>query len=158
MSACAPGTPDEDSWRIDAQRAVSDASSAVQTVALALRQSDRGRVFDRYLEGLAPLVDRGAQLPHVPDDVVPAYHLFFVLLPDAERRPEVMGALKERGINTTFHYVPLHNSEGGRRFARRETDCPVTIEVSSRLIRLPFYNNLTEADQDRVIEALLELV
>ncbi len=49
-AGCAPGTPDGDSWRIDAQRAVSDASSAVQTAELALRQHDRGRVFDRYLQ------------------------------------------------------------------------------------------------------------
>jgi hypothetical protein len=49
-TGCAPGTPDGDSWRIDAQRAVSDASSAVQTAELALRQHGRGRVFDRYLQ------------------------------------------------------------------------------------------------------------
>ena len=54
-AGCAPGTPDDDSWRIDAQRAVSDASSAVQTAELALRQHARGRVFDRYLQ--AVLVD-----------------------------------------------------------------------------------------------------
>jgi len=47
---CAPGTPDGDSWRIDAQRAVSDASSAVQSAELALNQSSEDRVFDRYLQ------------------------------------------------------------------------------------------------------------
>src|SRR3954453_20595430 len=47
---CAPGTPDDDSWRIDAQRAVSNAASAVLTAELALRQSERGRGFDRYLQ------------------------------------------------------------------------------------------------------------
>ena len=50
VTACAPGTPDGDSWRIDAQRSVSDASSAVQTAELALRQNRRGHVFDRYLQ------------------------------------------------------------------------------------------------------------
>jgi hypothetical protein len=49
-TGCSPGTPDADSWRIDAQRAVSDASSAVLTAELALRQSVKGRVFDRYLQ------------------------------------------------------------------------------------------------------------
>ena len=49
-TACAPGTPDADSWRIDAQRAVSEASSAVLTAELALRQNVRGRVFDHYLQ------------------------------------------------------------------------------------------------------------
>jgi dTDP-4-amino-4,6-dideoxygalactose transaminase len=156
------GQVDKYSWRDNGSSfGLSDVLAAYlvgQLEQAKVIQGKRKQVFERYLEGLAPLVERGAQLPHVPDDVDPAYHLFFVLLPDAERRPEIMGALKDRGINTTFHYVPLHNSEGGRRFALRDTDCPVTIEVSSRLIRLPFYNNLTETDQDRVIEALLELV
>jgi hypothetical protein len=50
LTGCAPGTPDGDSWRIDAQRAVADASSAVHTAELALRQHVKGRVFDRYLQ------------------------------------------------------------------------------------------------------------
>ncbi len=156
------GQVDKYSWRDNGSSfGLSDVLAAYlvgQLEQAEVIQAKRKQVFDRYLEALQPLVERGAQLPHVPDDVDPAYHLFFVLLPDAERRPQVMGALKERGINTTFHYVPLHNSDGGRRFALRETDCPVTIDVSSRLIRLPFYNNLTTEDQDRVVGALLELV
>jgi len=59
MTSCAPGTPDGDSWRIDAQRAVSDASSAVQSAELALRQSDRGRVFDRYLQTVLVEAEKG---------------------------------------------------------------------------------------------------
>jgi hypothetical protein len=49
-SGCAPGTPDDDSWRIDAQRAVSDAASAVLTAELGLRLHEDGRIFDRYLQ------------------------------------------------------------------------------------------------------------
>jgi hypothetical protein len=56
---CAPGTPDGDSWRIDAQRAVSDASSAVRTAELALRQHSRGRVFDRYLQTVLVDAEKG---------------------------------------------------------------------------------------------------
>ena len=56
---CAPGTPDGDSWRIDAQRAVSDASSVVQTAELALRQNVRGRLFDRYLQTVLVEAEKG---------------------------------------------------------------------------------------------------
>ena len=56
---CAPGTPDGDSWRIDAQRAVGDASSAVQSAELALRQSADGRVFDRYLQTVLVEAEQG---------------------------------------------------------------------------------------------------
>jgi hypothetical protein len=58
-AGCAPGTPDGDSWRIDAQRAVSDASSAVQTAELALRQNQRGRVFDHYLQTVLVEAEKG---------------------------------------------------------------------------------------------------
>ena len=58
-AGCAPGTPDGDSWRIDAQRSVGDASSAVQTAELALRQHVRGRVFDRYLQTVLVEAEQG---------------------------------------------------------------------------------------------------
>jgi hypothetical protein len=58
-AGCAPGTPDGDSWRIDAQRSVSDASSAVHTAELALRQNRDGRVFDRYLQTVLVEAEKG---------------------------------------------------------------------------------------------------
>jgi hypothetical protein len=64
---CAPGTPDSDSWRIDAQRAVGDASSEVQTAELALRQHGRGRVFDNYLQTV--LVDAEAGVGKAGDAI-----------------------------------------------------------------------------------------
>jgi dTDP-4-amino-4,6-dideoxygalactose transaminase len=51
--------------------------------------------------------------------------------------------------------VPLHDSDGGRRFAARESECPVTVDVSGRLVRLPFHNNLGEADAQRVADSFL---
>jgi len=57
-------------------------------------------------------------------------------------------------INSVFHYLPLHLSSMGRRFGGKSGDCPVTEQVSDRLVRLPFYNELTEADQVRVVAAL----
>jgi dTDP-4-amino-4,6-dideoxygalactose transaminase len=53
-----------------------------------------------------------------------------------------------------FHYIPLHSSPMGRRFGGRSGDCPVTEDISDRLIRLPFYNRLDDVDQERVIEAV----
>ena len=74
-------------------------------------------------------------------------------MPDKATRDVVMGQMREQGINPTFHYVPLHSSTGGRRFAARETDCPVTTDVSDRLIRLPFFNGLTDAQVERVVDS-----
>jgi dTDP-4-amino-4,6-dideoxygalactose transaminase len=60
--------------------------------------------------------------------------------------------LKAHDILAVFHYLPLHLSEMGRRLGGRPGDCPITEEVSDRLVRLPFYNDLSEPDQDEVID------
>jgi dTDP-4-amino-4,6-dideoxygalactose transaminase len=62
--------------------------------------------------------------------------------------------LKSRDIQSVFHYLPLHLSEMGRRWGGRAGQCPVTESVSERLVRLPFYTELTETDQERVIDAV----
>lgn len=122
-------------------------------------QARRRAVFEGYAAALAePAQELGLRLPVVPEECVPAYHLFYVLLPDAAMRPQVMGELKEQGIATTFHYVTLHDSDGGRRFAARPTECPVSSDVSSRLVRLPFYNSLGPAEVERVASALVAAV
>ncbi len=130
-----------------------------QLEARAEIQARRRGVFERYLAGLAPHADElGLRLPVVPEHVEPAYHLFHVLLPDADTRTRVMARLREQGIQTTFHYVTLHDSHAGRRFAARPTQCPVSSDVSGRLMRLPFHNQLGVEETDRVVEAVVEAV
>ena len=65
-----------------------------------------------------------------------------------------MAHLRAHGIASTWHYLPLHLSEMGRRFGGRKGECPVTEAVSERLLRLPFYTDLTAEDQQRVIETI----
>jgi dTDP-4-amino-4,6-dideoxygalactose transaminase len=67
-----------------------------------------------------------------------------------------MAHLKSKGILSVFHYLPLHLSEMGRGFGGRKGQCPVTEDISDRLLRLPFYNSLTESQQDRVLEDICE--
>jgi dTDP-4-amino-4,6-dideoxygalactose transaminase len=64
--------------------------------------------------------------------------------------------LKSKGINSVFHYLPLHLSDMGRKFGGKLGDCPVTEKVSDQLLRLPFYNELTEKDQALVVQAIEE--
>jgi dTDP-4-amino-4,6-dideoxygalactose transaminase len=122
-------------------------------------QSRRRAVWEGYAEALAgPAETLGLRLPVVPEGCDPAWHLFHVVLPSAELRPRVMATMREQGITTTFHYVPLHDSVGGKRFAARPIECPVTSDISSRLIRLPFYNTLTPGEVERVAETLVAAV
>ena len=154
------GFVDKYSWRdTGSSFGMSDTLAAYlfgQLEQRAVIQGKRRGVFERYAEGLAPHAEElGLRLPVVPEHCEPAYHLFHVLMPDHETRTRVMKELKEEGINTTFHYVPLHDSVGGRQFSARPTECPVTTDISSRLMRLPFHNNLTADDTDRVVETLV---
>ena len=96
------------------------------------------------------------QLPTVPDHCEQSYHMFYMLMPDLDLRQRLIRYLRERGIYSVFHYLPLHLSDMGRGFGGREGDCPVTERISDQLIRLPFHNVLTGTDQEQVIEAILE--
>jgi dTDP-4-amino-4,6-dideoxygalactose transaminase len=119
-------------------------------------QARRRHVFEGYQEALSgDAAELGYRLPVVPADCDPAYHLFHVLMPDHETRTRVMGLMRDDGVQTTFHYVPLHDSDGGRRFSARPVDCPVTSDVSGRLLRLPFFNGLTDDELERVVDSFL---
>jgi dTDP-4-amino-4,6-dideoxygalactose transaminase len=157
------GQVDKYSWRdIGSSFGLSDVLAAYlygQLERADAIQARRRAVFEGYAAALAgPAAGLGIRLPVVPAGCEPAYHLFYVLLPDAGMRPTVMGTLREQGIATTFHYVTLHDSDGGRRFAARPTECPVSTDVSTRLVRLPFFNTLTEHQVERVATALVEAV
>ena len=80
--------------------------------------------------------------------------MFYLLLPSLEEREALIRHLKAHGILSVFHYLPLHLSAMGRRFGGREGDCPVTERVSERLLRLPFYNDMSEADQAFVVDTM----
>jgi dTDP-4-amino-4,6-dideoxygalactose transaminase len=119
----------------------------------------RRRIFHYYRRHLEPLQAEGLlQLPHVPPECDSNHHLFYVLLPDARARDDLMAHLKKHGIATVFHYVPLHSSPMGQRFGYRDGDLPVTEDLSGRLLRLPFYHEMSEEEQGRVIEHLTAFV
>jgi dTDP-4-amino-4,6-dideoxygalactose transaminase len=110
------------------------------------------KFYDQHLMGWAN--HYGVQMPFVPEHCEQAYHMFYLLLPSLEDRQALIEHLKRQGILSVFHYVPLHLSDMGRKFAARQTKCPVTEDVSARLLRLPFYNDLTEAELLKVVSAL----
>jgi dTDP-4-amino-4,6-dideoxygalactose transaminase len=119
-------------------------------------QAKRRTVFDRYRDALAPVAeDLEVRLPSVPDNCDIAYHMFYLLVRDRPTRDAILERMRADGIHPTFHYVPLHSSDAGRRFAAEPTECPVTDDISGRLIRLPFYNTLDESDIRRVVDSFL---
>ena len=120
-------------------------------------QLHRKQVWEIYYTGLKDwAAAHDVQLPYIPEHCDQAYHMFYVLLPTLELRQNLIFYLRERGIYSVFHYLPLHLSDMGRKFGGREGDCPVTERVSDQLIRLPFHNALTSSEQEIVIQAIQE--
>lgn len=122
-------------------------------------QARRKRIWEYYyanLQGWAR--DNGGRLPIVPAHCEQPFHMFYLLMPSLEHRQAMIEHLKTRGVNSVFHYLPLHVSKMGRQFGGKEGDLPVTENVSDRLLRLPFHNELTEADQMNVVAAIKEFV
>ncbi len=115
--------------------------------------SERRRaIHEFYRTRLEPLARDGQiALPHVPEECVSNYHLFYILLPDGKARDELLAHLAQQGIGAVFHYVPLHSSPMGQTFGYRAGDLPVTEDVSSRLVRLPLFHDITEEEQERVV-------
>ena len=137
----------------------SDLLSAFLYAQLEARESiqkKRQRVWQRYYEGLAEWAESNeVTLPVIPKDCEQAYHMFYILLPSAESRASLIHHLKGQSILSVFHYTPLHLSEAGIRYSACATQCPVTEDVSERLLRLPFYNDLSEAEQSDVVGAVV---
>lgn len=120
-----------------------------------LIQSKRAEIWHRYHRNLSDWAEEHrVQLPIVPEYAEQAYHMYYMLLPSLEVRTNFIAYLKEHGIHSVFHYLPLHISDMGKSFGGEIGDCPVTENVSDRLLRLPFYFDLTEAEQMRIISAL----
>lgn len=118
-------------------------------------QNKRAQIWNRYQQHLSEWAQsHDVRLPTVPENCEQAYHMFYMLLPSLEIRTQLINHLKERGILAVFHYLPLHLSDMGQQFGGSPGDCPVTEEMSDRLLRLPFFYDLSEQDQMEVIHAL----
>ncbi|MFH1331518.1 MAG: dTDP-4-amino-4,6-dideoxygalactose transaminase [Actinomycetota bacterium] len=154
------GEVDKYSWHdLGSSFGLSEINAAfllAQLEARAAILARRREVFDGYDRLLRPqAASLGLALPQVPPGDVPGYHLYYVLLPDRPTRDRVLAAMRAAGVMATFHYVPLHSAPGGRRFAARPTDCPVTDDVSGRLLRLPFHNALSPGEVERTVGTLV---
>jgi dTDP-4-amino-4,6-dideoxygalactose transaminase len=118
-------------------------------------QAKRQHIWERYEAELREWgQSHSVQLPCIPAHCEQAYHLFYLLLPSLEVRQALIAHLKAHDILSVFHYLPLHLSEMGQKFGGKAGDCPVAVDISDRLLRLPFYNDLTDDDQASVIEAI----
>jgi dTDP-4-amino-4,6-dideoxygalactose transaminase len=121
---------------------------------IQVRREAVWQTYNAELESWAG--ENGIGLPFVPDHCEQPYHMFYMLLPTEQLRDCFIEHLRDRQVQAVFHYLPLHVSPMGQHFGGKPGDCPVTEDVSARLVRLPFYTDLTREDQERVIEAVTQ--
>lgn len=118
-------------------------------------QAKRSDIWTYYNDNLPEWAAlHNVQLPTIPEGIEQTYHMYYILMPSLDTRQRLIDHLKGHGILSVFHYLPLHLSEMGQKLGGQTGDCPVTEDISDRLLRLPFYNTMTREEQDRVIAGL----
>ncbi|MEK8020356.1 MAG: dTDP-4-amino-4,6-dideoxygalactose transaminase [Candidatus Parabeggiatoa sp.] len=122
-------------------------------------QSKRRQIWEHYYTHLKDWsINNNVHLPTVPAYCESAYHAFYLLMPSLDARTRFIKYLKENGISAVFHYLPLHKSEMGRKLGGEQYLCPVTEKMSDRLVRLPFFNDLSEKELVVVTKAIQQYV
>ena len=117
-------------------------------------QAKRTSIWKRYYEKLHPLQEAGKlQLPNLPDYASNNAHMFYVVCPSLQQRSELIAHLKNDGVHAVFHYLSLHKSD----FHLKNNDLvalPNADRFTDTLLRLPFYYELSEQQQDTVLESI----
>jgi dTDP-4-amino-4,6-dideoxygalactose transaminase len=120
-------------------------------------QFDRMKSWNYYYNGLEKLSrNKKIELPYIPLHCTHNAHMFYIKVKDLYERSELLKHLKFNNIGATFHYVPLHSSEAGRKYAIFHEEDKFTTKESERLIRLPMYFGLKETDLEYVVQKIYE--
>jgi dTDP-4-amino-4,6-dideoxygalactose transaminase len=152
------GLVDKYSWvDVGSSYVISDLLAAFLLAQLEQRatiQTRRRVVWLNYDEGLRSWArDEGIRQPVIPSHCEQSYHLYYLVMPSVEDRDRFIVHMRERGILSVFHYVPLHLSPMGSKYGGFPGQFPVAERVADCLVRLPLYNDLTHSDHAAVIEA-----
>ena len=117
-------------------------------------QAKRKMIFGTYRSELKKWADENnVCLPFIPNSCEQSYHLFYLLFNSEIIRNRFLAYMRRNGATAIFHYLPLHKSIMGRKFGNFE--CPVTESVAGRIVRLPFYNELSKQEQSKIINDIL---
>lgn len=124
-------------------------------------QAKRRSIWERYDRELGAWTEaRGIRRPLIPRHCEQAYHMYYLLMPSLDMRTLFIEHLASHDIKAVFHYLPLHLSsfaeqkQLGAWSKERKAECPVTTDVSDRLVRLPFYTDLSAKEHDRVLSVV----
>ncbi len=120
--------------------------------------AERKSLWDKYHQSFVRAETKGLlRRPLIPADCQANAHLYYILLPTAQKRDSFLSVLNKNDINAVFHYIPLHDSPAGKKYGRAVGSLDVTNDLSQRIARLPLWIGL-EKDQDLVIDQVLSNV
>ena len=113
--------------------------------------------WNQYNELLQPLKERGIlELPFIPEGCVHNGHMYYAKAKDVQERTALIDFLKENGIWSVFHYVPLHSAPAGIKFGCFHGEDKYTTKESERLFRLPMFYTLKEEEVDYIVSKVKE--
>ena len=120
-------------------------------------QNCRMNIWNKYYKEFKILEESGKlRLPVIPADCTHNAHMFYIITRSLEERTTLIQFLKQNEISAVFHYIPLHSSPAGLKYGSFDGKDEITTTYSERLVRLPLYYGLAEADQNKVIEVVKE--
>ena len=111
--------------------------------------------WEQYDAGLEELERNGLlERMKVPEGCIHNAHMYYIKLRSLQERSQLIAFLAERDICAVFHYIPLHSATAGLKYGRFAGEDRYTTALSERLLRLPMFYELSQADCTRVIEAI----
>lgn len=120
-------------------------------------QMKRKSLWNKYNAAFADLEKAGfVRRPIIPDNCTNNAHMFYLLFNDLKTRTKFIDFMREREISTPFHYIPLHSAPAGQKYCRTATDMTNTDRVSDTLVRLPLFYDMTEDQQNKIIQSVLD--
>ncbi len=119
----------------------------------------RLKLWDMYHAAFADLETADLiRRPIIPEGCEHNGHMYYILLPHAEKRMQLLNMLKTRGISSVAHYVPLHNSPAGKKYGKFQGILAETESLSERLLRLPLFVDMDESIIFRVVDAIKAVI
>ncbi len=119
--------------------------------------ADRMRQWNSFNNAFEALEGQGkARRPIIPEDCEHNAHIFYLLLNSADERKRCLEFLNKKGISAVFHYVPLHSSPAGIKFAKVASSMKNTDECSERLVRLPIWAGLPDEQHQFIIDTVFD--
>lgn len=157
------GQVDKYTWRdIGSSFLMSDLQAAYLAAQLEVAErinQHRLSIWQQYFESFAPFVaSQRIQLPQIPTECQHNAHMFYLKFKDLTERSAFIEWMQQKDILAVFHYIPLHSSPAGKQFGTFYGVDQYTTSESERLVRLPLFYNMSDAELRVVIEAVLEFL